>query len=118
LVAAADTVGKTPLEERVTGIVTRYSRAEYMKYKSEKRGILYLFGKKPAVEGEGDYRWSLRFFPASSFSAAFQGTFRRSILRAKFTRDKLPMGFVSQRLNDFVRGAFRLKEATVTLSGN
>jgi hypothetical protein len=53
MVAAADTVGKTPLGERLEEIVTRYSDAEYVKYRSDERRRLYAFGKKPAVKERG-----------------------------------------------------------------
>jgi len=118
LVAGVETFGKTPPVERVVNKIAGYFRAEYTKYRSDKSGKLYVFGKKPTKSAAKDYYCSLIFNPTSSLSVELKGSFRHSNLRAKFAKDKLAIGFMSEKINDFVKQTLHLKNPTVYFNGN
>lgn len=113
--AFLDTFGKTPLGERLAGKMRRYSRVEYTKYRSEKRGRLYALGKEAPKDGERDYYWLLRcvVYENSPFSIELQGSFQGSKLTARFANDDFVIGFGNKKMDDFVSSIAHRKDATV-----
>ncbi len=118
--ALAETFGKTPLGKGLVRKIAKYSRVEYAKYRSEQRGSLYILGKKPARNGQKDYRWLLRssVYQNSPISIELMGSFRDTNLVARFANDGVAIGFANKQLSDFARSIFHHQNATVFLNGN
>ncbi len=113
--AAGDTIKRIPLVEELADKVAGYSRFEYTKFRSEKRGKLYTLGKKASKKEERDYRWLLIFHQTSSFSVELKGSFWGSNLSARFGDDGFAVDFESKKLNDFIRVLTPFEDPSVHL---